>query len=706
MGARVRRADDTPKERAEQFMYDRPNRWFVIACWLAVLEVAAYFTATRFVSGDGTSGAILGDLVYPQSEALATVMLAWAGRRASGSIRRFFWWIAVSTAMGLCGDVVWAVLVLVRHAPPSPSLADVFYLASISALFPALWVQFGSPFRRWRQALDASLVVLLVVYIAFSHLLEPQIRAGMSQAALVAVAESVLILAAGIWCIFVWMTVEDGWGFGVRLVVAGVAVEAGSWLVYAYSVSVRGIEDGTWIYTGWQASWAFMILGATATVFGVERRRRSKTRVPSTWVATGAMIALSAVAVVDSAVVSTAPVPIFAALSGLALLATRLHLTVRAEGRLAAQMHTLAETDPLTGAPNRRAFEEHLEHAARRCLDTGARVGLLVIDIDHFKTVNDGYGHPFGDGVLVEVTRRLAGCIRPSDMLARLGGEEFGVLGRGISPQNLPELAERCRGAVAASPIEVDGLPVPITISVGGACMPEHAAHSAELIRVADRALYEAKAAGRNRVHIGLRTTPQVDVPIPETGVIRCLEKLADRYADASGSHVSGPAIVSIAHRLCCRLGVSVAERRRCLAAARLRDIGMVAVPPAILAKPGPLTQHERRIVQEHVRVGAELLTALPETRELGPIVGQHHERYDGRGYPTGAAGEAISIEARIIAVAEAWIGAGAPSDADAIRRVTACAGHQFDPAVVTALVWLVERGDLHISEVVYGRAA
>ena len=134
---------------------------------------------------------------------------------------------------------------------------------------------------------------------------------------------------------------------------------------------------------------------------------------------------------------------------------------------------------------------------------------------------------------------------------------------------------------------------------------------------------------------------------------------LADRYA--AGSARPDCAIVDVADRLCGELGVSVDERRRCLAAARLRDVGKIGVPPGILGKPAPLTAAERRIQEDHVRVGAELLAALPETRELAPIVAEHHERFDGLGFPAGIAGSAITIEARIIAVAEAWCAAGGP---------------------------------------------
>jgi diguanylate cyclase (GGDEF)-like protein len=685
----------------------RRPRWFAVACTAGALWVIAYFAATRLVSPGGTSGTVLGDLVYPQTEVLATLMLLWAGTRASGSTRRFCFYMAASTFMGLCGDVTWAVLVLVVHSPPAPSVADVFYLGSVFAIFPALWTQLGSPLRRWRQTLDAAMVVLLVLYIASSFVLEPQIRAGLPPDTLVTFAETVLILGAGVWAIFAWLTADRRLEFGVRLVLGGIAIQAVSWLAYAYAVSLHGLADGSWLYTGWQASWAVTIAGATAMLLGIQRARAPRSWSSSAWIGTTVVTGLIVLTVADSAIVHEAPGRALAVLCGLGMLLARLHLTVRDRGRLAAKMHTLAETDVLTSVPNRRAFERRLAQAAADWTHEQVPVGLLVIDIDKFKVVNDGYGHPFGDRVLIEVTRRLGRCVRPSDMLARLGGEEFGALAHGVTGERLPALAERCRRAVAADPIVVDGVAVSITVSVGGACMPEHAAHSAELIRVADRALYEAKEAGRNRVHVGPRTTPQVEIPIADTGVLRSLEALADTYAVASGSHASGPAIVDVTHHLCRRLGVSVAERRRSLAAARLRDIGMIAVPPDILAKPGQLTPAELRTVRDHVRVGVELLRALPETRELAPIVGEHHERYDGTGYPLGLQGRRIALEARIIAVAEAWIEANDERGGPAARKeILRRAERQLDPDVVAALMSLLDDGTIDASGDARRRAA
>jgi len=684
----------------------RRKRWFALACGVCAAWVMAYLAATRLVSPGGTSGTVLGDLVYPQTEALATLMLLWAGRRASGSTRRFCWYMAASTCMGLCGDVTWAVLVLVVHSPPAPSLADVFYLGSVSAIFPALRTQFGSPLRRWRQALDSSMVVLLFLYIASSFVLEPQIRAGISADEIVTFTETVLVLAAGVWAVFASLAANERLSFGVRLVVGGIVIQAAAWLGYAYAVSLRGLEDGSWLYTGWQASWAMTIAGCTALLLGIEHARRWRGWSSSAWVGTLVVTGLIVATMADSSVVREAPVRALVALCGLGMLLARLHLTVRDRGRLATRMHALAETDALTSVPNRRAFQRHLRRAATDCTQMDTPVGLLVIDIDKFKVVNDGYGHPFGDRVLIEVTRRLAGCLRPSDTLARLGGEEFGVLASGVTADSLPELAERCRRVVGGDPIVVDGTAVSVTTSVGGACMPAHAAHADELIRVADRALYEAKEAGRNRVHVGPRTTPQVEIPIPDTGVLRSLEALADRYA-AAGSRASGPTIVDTAHQLCRRLGVSVAERRRCLAAARLRDIGMVAVPPDVLAKPGPLTPGELRIMRDHVRVGMELLRALPETRDLAPIVGQHHERYDGTGYPLGIAGRRIAIEARIIAVAEAWIETFGERGGPAARaEILRYAEHELDPDVVAALLSLLDDGTIHMSGSAHSHAA
>ena len=320
---------------------------FAGVCAALAVWVVAYLVASRLVDPGGTSGTILGDVVYPQLEALATAMLIWAGRRARGPTRRFCWFIAASTFLGLCGDVTWALLVLVIHSPPAPSLADVFYVGSVLAFFPALWAQFGSPLRRWRQTLDSSMVVLLIVYTAFAFVLRPQIDAGLSRDMLATVVETFLVLVAGVWAVFASLTVDRRLPYGVRVIVIGVVTQAAAWLVYAYAVSVRGVEDGSWLYTGWQASWAVVVAGCAALLLGVERRASSRPWSTSTWVGTGVITGLIVVTVAESTAIRTAPVRVLTALIGLVLLLLRLQLTVRDRGRLAEKMHALSPA-PIT----------------------------------------------------------------------------------------------------------------------------------------------------------------------------------------------------------------------------------------------------------------------------------------------------------------------------------------------------------------------
>ena len=157
-----------------------------------------------------------------------------------------------------------------------------------------------------------------------------------------------------------------------------------------------------------------------------------------------------------------------------------------------------ARLDALTGLPNRRHVDDVL--AGGGWLGSRAR-SALVIDLDHFKAVNDTYGHLVGDEVLQEVGQRLQASVREGELVARWGGEEFCVLTL-HGGSDVTALAERIRAAIAHAPIQTEAGPVPITASVGCAALnPDHA-DAQGLLRAADGALYEAKRTGRNRVHV------------------------------------------------------------------------------------------------------------------------------------------------------------------------------------------------------------
>jgi two-component system cell cycle response regulator len=677
-----------------------------LAATLCGFEIVSYVVAMRVIGTSGTASKVLADLVYPILEAVACLLLARACMHARSRRRRLFLLgMTISTVLGFGGDMAWAVIDMVLHEAPSPSLADAFYIAGLATLTPTLAIEFGSPLPRWRELLDVSIAFLAAVFAGLQWVIEPQIERGLTPATLVASAETILALVAAFTVLASLSAATRKPPLSVRLIATAIIVQAASWIAYTYVVQVHGVVDVSWFMIGWETTWSLLIVGAVASIHGGSGEIAIVPRTPTganPGLLTAGLLLVLAVFALDSQSGRLDAVAVTFGIAVTLIVVVRLQVALRERGMLADAMRHLATTDPLTGVPNRRAFDQRVGEAVAEAHKSGLSVGVLSIDADGFKLVNDGFGHPVGDEVLRQVAQRLLGCVRPSDMVARVGGEEFALLAEGIDAPRLIELGERCRRAVADEPIVVGAALIQLTASVGGACLPDHALAADELLRVADRALYEAKNCGRNRVHLGFANTPQRSFPTPDSAVLARLERLADRLDSAQALQEHSMAMVEVAARLCEVLTLSIAQRRRCIAAARLHDIGKIGTPPFILTKPGALTGMERRVMQDHVRVGVELLESIPQTREFAPVVGEHHERFDGRGYPGGKAGGEISIEARILAVADAWTAmladrpyrrACTPEHARA--ELQAGAGTQFDPTVVTALLGLIDRGKL-----------
>lgn len=189
----------------------------------------------------------------------------------------------------------------------------------------------------------------------------------------------------------------------------------------------------------------------------------------------------------------------------------------------------LSERDPLTGLPNRRAFLMRLNQELDRSSRSGESALLLMLDIDHFKLVNDRYGHLAGDAVIRAVGQILLGQVRPMDTVGRLGGEEFGIVLPNCGAAAGVMLAERLRQAVQACPIPIaaDTTALHVTVSVGGAYSPAWVRSSVEhWIERADRQLYEAKRQGRNRVFVE---------PVPMSEVTAEEKELLFAWHDAGG---------------------------------------------------------------------------------------------------------------------------------------------------------------------------
>jgi diguanylate cyclase (GGDEF)-like protein/putative nucleotidyltransferase with HDIG domain len=360
--------------------------------------------------------------------------------------------------------------------------------------------------------------------------------------------------------------------------------------------------------------------------------------------------------------------------------------------RARADAELRAATDDLTGTFNRRHFVQLASALVESETD---QCGLLLLDADHFKHINDAHGHAVGDAVLKQLADRLRRAVGPRDCVARWGGEEFAVVLRDCpSEQALAERAERLRQAVCDAPLAHSTVRLQLTVSIGATLASPDATLDA-LIDQADRCLYTAKHHGRNRVSIrpGLAPAPSIDSEHQEAlGIARALAFAAGQRPGIGEDHAEE--VATLAALTAEELGLSPAVVVRCRLGGWLHDLGKLAVSEHILTKPEPLTDAEWAIVHTHPGVGAAIVGRVDALRDVAPAVRHHHEQYDGSGYPDGLAGDQIPIEARIVAAADTYaaITASRPysqarTPGQAIAELAARAGTHLDPGVVQALL-------------------
>lgn len=373
-----------------------------------------------------------------------------------------------------------------------------------------------------------------------------------------------------------------------------------------------------------------------------------------------------------------------------------------ANARLHEEARNLALTDKLTGLRNRRLFDQQLSHELARAKRDGRPLALLLLDIDHFKRVNDTHGHPAGDQVLQSVARVVGSGLRECDLAARFGGEEFAVILPDTGRAGAVSVAERIRGAVAEAALRLEGgRQVRVTASIGVSVFPGGEAAPDRLLECADQALYTAKREGRNRVRLyedtlkaQLERNPELVVDLLEPGLEHLPAIITAISAKATFFRSHSEAVTAAAMRLAAALGLSADEREALRLAALLHDIGMIAIPDTVLGKRQDMSVAELAQLKTHAAIGADLLERVPALRRIAPIVRHHHERFDGGGYPAGLRGAAIPYLARVLAVADAygsvlsgWVGRDADSERRAMESVCARAGTELDPEIVAAFV-------------------
>jgi diguanylate cyclase (GGDEF)-like protein len=340
----------------------------------------------------------------------------------------------------------------------------------------------------------------------------------------------------------------------------------------------------------------------------------------------------------------------------------------------------VSRADPLTGCLNRRGFEERLDAELDSATRSGHSFGLVVIDLDHFKAINDSRGHAAGDDLLRWVVARTDGALRPMDSLGRLGGDEFALVLPGAGAAEAREVADRVHVALTER----------VEVSAGVASFPADGPDRDALLRHADIDLYAAKQ-GR-------------------TAISRDLT-FASALAHAVGLRMAVPGeeastVPHYAAVIAERIGLPDADRAMLRLASILHDVGKMSVPEQILRRPGPLNADEYAQVKSHPVAGAEIVSHIDGLAPAAEWIRHSHERVDGTGYPDGLRGDRIPLPSRVLLVADAYDSMTSerpyviplPPEV-ALAELQLGAGRQFDAACVAALAAYLAEHPVELAE-------
>lgn len=580
-------------------------------------------------------------------------------------------WTAMAVALGsyAVAELIWLVVLSGQESPPYPSWADLFYLGFFPASYVGVVLLFRARIRGVGAALwiDGLTAVLAMGALGSAVLVDAVLESTEGPPSTVATNLAYPLGDVLLLSLVVGAFALTGWqpGRAWLLIGTALAVFALGDSVYLFQTARGTYVEGTLLDVAWPAA-LLLIAYAAWQDRGHARPLRGTGRALLALPAACTAVAVGVLVLDHFRQVNL--LAILLATLALAGVVARLGLTFRENGRLLALTLQEAVTDPLTGLGNRRRLVDDLGEVIVRAGGDDAHL-LALFDLDGFKGYNDAFGHLAGDELLARLGAKLD-AVPGLDVTAyRMGGDEFCLLAP-IAGTDVERLLD-----AAVTALSEHGEGFEVGCSFGAVHLPDEARDASSALRLADERLYAQKHLKQSRRDRSQELLLQV---------------LHERDPDTRSETEAVPALALAVGRA---LGLDPSSLAELEQAATLHDLGMLAVPDAILRKPGPLDDAEWRFVRQHTVVGERILAVSPLLRGLGPIVRSTHERWDGSGYPDGLEGEEIPLAARVIAVCDAFHAMTsrrpyreALSVDEALAELDRCAGAQFDARLAALL--------------------
>jgi two-component system, cell cycle response regulator len=617
---------------------------------------------------------LIGDAFFYPVGIAAVLAAAGASRRCRAMPRMRSAWrlVAVASALYLAGDIAQTIYEL--NGPlPFPSVGDALYLSFYPLMlwgllrFPASRVDRSA---RARLALDLAIVALggamLVTYVVLGPTLREAGSGALSSIVSVAYPVGDMILLVGLGSVLLRRTAPSS-ARALQLMAAGLMFYVAADLTYGYIQLHSTYQGGDPVDSLWMIAIALTaVAGAaqtrpTAAVMADDERRAAS------WAPYIAVAIGFGLLIVDHRDLTLT----LAAVGLATLVSVRQFVAHRDVLHLQSLARYQSLHDALTGLPNRRRLISDLRAALATARETEPQT-LAIFDLDGFKTYNDTFGHLAGDRLLARIGQRLLETVAPHGCAYRLGGDEFCVL---LDPV---EIAPDEVIAAAARALSETGSGFSIGASFGTATIPTETDDVSATLHLADTRMYTNKA-GRHVASIIVQTRD----------VLLCASA---EHSASLPEHMLE--VGELSRDVARRLGLDAETVELTLRTGELHDVGKIAIPESILNKPAPLNQDEWAFVRTHTLVGERVLNAAPALRPVAKFVRSTHERFDGTGYPDRLAGEQIPLPSRIVFACDAFHAmiasrpyAPAMTEQNARAELLRCAGSQFDPRVIDALL-------------------